>query len=163
MDRASTWSEYAPSGNASSSSRNRAFHSPFTILRCLDWAEDAAGPARTTLSPVARIPSTGRGSMPSTASLNSLPSTPVVCTKSASVPANGPSPTATMKMKANTISLIARSASRPRRTGWRTHQGLRFAALSNPSGTAAITARKEPHNAICSVTASWRRHSAEPR
>ena len=70
------------------------------------------------VAPVARTPSTGRGSMVSTASANSLASTPVVCTHSASTPANGPSPTATMNSIANTISLIARAASISRRIGW---------------------------------------------
>ena len=56
--------------------------------------------------------------MASTASENSLASTPVVCTHSASTPAKGPRPTATMNSIANTISLMARQASIRRRIGW---------------------------------------------
>src|SRR5690606_7641999 len=47
------------------------------------------------LAPVARIPSTGPGSIDSTASANNLANTPVVPTNSAKVPAKGPKPTAT--------------------------------------------------------------------
>ena len=53
----------------------------------------------------------------STASENSLARMPVVCTQSASTPANGPRPTATTNSNANTISLMARQASIKRRTG----------------------------------------------
>jgi hypothetical protein len=56
--------------------------------------------------------------MASTASANSLASTPVVWIHSASTPAKGPRPTATMNSMANTISLMARQASIRRRTGW---------------------------------------------
>ncbi len=70
------------------------------------------------LAPVARTPSTGPGSIASTASAKSLASTPVVLMNSASTPANGPRPTATTKSMAKTISLIERQASITRRTGW---------------------------------------------
>ena len=43
----------------------------------------------SALAPVERMPSTGWGSIASTASAKSLASTPVVCTHSASTPANG--------------------------------------------------------------------------
>ncbi|MNL69538.1 hypothetical protein D3C87_1944100 [compost metagenome] len=56
--------------------------------------------------------------MASTASANSLASTPVVWIQIASTPANGPSPTATMNSIAKTISLMARQASMMRRAGW---------------------------------------------
>lgn len=56
--------------------------------------------------------------MASTASAKSLASTPVVCTQSASTPANGPRPTATTNSIANTISLMARQLSINRRIGW---------------------------------------------
>ena len=90
--------------------------------------------------------------MASTASENSLASTPVVCTHSASTPAKGPRPTATTKISANTISLIERQASSTRRTGWFTHQGATLLAASSESGTAPTMASAVPHSAICSVT-----------
>ena len=64
------------------------------------------------------MPSTGRGSIASTASEKSLARMPVVWMKSAITPANGPSPTATTKSTAKTSSLMARKASISRRTGW---------------------------------------------
>ena len=70
------------------------------------------------LAPVARMPSTGPGSMASTASESSLESTPVVWMNSAITPANGPRPTATTNSIAKTISLMARQASIRRRIGW---------------------------------------------
>ena len=48
-------------------------------------------------------------------SLSSLPSTPPVWMPSASMPANGPSPTAVTNMSAKTNSLTARSTSMIRR------------------------------------------------
>src|SRR3546814_6060709 len=67
------------------------------------------------LEPVARTPSTGPGSIASTASANSLASTPVVPTNKAITPANGPRPTATTNSMAKTISLMERKASITRR------------------------------------------------
>ena len=98
------------------------------------------------------MPSTGCGSIASTASENSLAKMPVVCTKIASTPANGPRPTATTNNIANTISLIARDASMRRRTGWCTHAGVRFDEHSSPNGTPKTTASAVPQSAICSVT-----------
>lgn len=103
------------------------------------------------------MPSTGRGSIASTASENSLARVPVVCTASARTPAKGPSPTATMNSIANTISLIARQASISRRAGWRTQGGAMFEALRRPIGTAATTARTVPQIAMCTVTTISRR------
>ena len=51
----------------------------------------------------------------------------VLWTNSAITPANGPSPTATTNISANTISLMARQASIRRRTGCTTHCGQMFA------------------------------------
>ena len=70
------------------------------------------------LAPVARMPSTGCGSMASTASAKSLARVPVVCMKRARTPAKGPSPTALMNSMAKMISLIERQASMARRIGW---------------------------------------------
>ena len=74
--------------------------------------------ATRALAPVERMPSTGCGSIASTASAKSLASTPAVWIHNASTPANGPRPTATTKSMANTISLMARQASISRRMGW---------------------------------------------
>jgi hypothetical protein len=104
------------------------------------------------LAPVARMPSTGCGSMDSTASAKSLARMPVVCTHNASTPAKGPRPTATTNSIANTISLIARQASISLRTGWWIQAGARFDEHSSPNGTAQATARAVPHSAISSVT-----------
>ena len=90
--------------------------------------------------------------MASTASANSLASTPVVLMNSASTPAKGPSPTATTKSMAKTISLIERQASITRRTGWYTHQGTMFSEQRMPSGMAQRMASTVPHRAICTVT-----------
>ena len=98
------------------------------------------------------MPSTGRGSMASTASENSLASVPVVCTARASTPANGPRPTATMNSIANTISLMARQASIRRRTGWCSQAGAMLADAASPSGTAATMASSVPQTAMCTVT-----------
>src|ERR1700761_871917 len=108
-------------------------------------------------APVARMPSTGRGSMASTASENSLASTPVVCTHSASTPENGPRPTAETNSSAKTISLIARKASSMRRTGWCIHHGVRLDDASSASGTEQTTASAVPHSAISTVTSSSER------
>ena len=90
--------------------------------------------------------------MASTASAKSLASTPVVCTHSASTPANGPSPTATMNSIAKTISLIARHASITRRIGCTIHIGAMLCADINPHGTAHTSDSAVPHTATDSVT-----------
>eukprot|EP01139_Manchomonas_bermudensis_P016542 Amastigsp_a513194_7.p3 type:complete len:104 gc:universal Amastigsp_a513194_7:592-281(-) len=97
------------------------------------------------------MPSTGCGSIDSTASEKSLARMPVVWIHSASTPANGPRPTATMNNMANTISLIARAASISRRTGWRTQTGAILAEDSSASGIAQTTASAVPHKAIWTV------------
>ena len=84
------------------------------------------------LAPVARTPSTGPGSMASTASANSLARTPVVLIHKARTPAKGPRPTATTNNMANTISLIERKASITRRSGWGIHR--EFGVSFNASG-----------------------------
>ena len=80
--------------------------------------DDAVDDLLQRCAPVARMPSTGRGSIASTASENSLARMPVVWTNRASTPAKGPRPTATTNSMAKTISLMARQASISRRTGW---------------------------------------------
>ena len=97
------------------------------------------------------MPSTGRGSIASTASENSFASTPVVCTNSAITPAKGPRPTATTNSTAKTSSLIARKASISRRTGCTTQTGAMLLDDRMPNGTAAITDSTEPQTAICTV------------
>ena len=57
-----------------------------------------------------------------------------------------------MKSIANTISLMERSASMPRRSGCRTHHGTRLDEANKLHGTAATSARSVPQSAICSVT-----------
>src|SRR5450830_2054664 len=98
------------------------------------------------------MPSTGCGSIASTASENNFDKVPVVATNKASTPANGPSPTATTNSIANTISLIARAASIKRRTGWLTQGGAMLEDASRPHGTAHTTARAVPQTAIWMVT-----------
>ena len=112
----------------------------------------AAGVACKALAPVARTPSTGPGSMASTASANSLARTPVVLIHNASTPAKGPRPTATTNNMANTISLIERKASITRRSGWCTHHGVMLSAHKMPSGTEQTMANTVPQRAICTVT-----------
>lgn len=103
-------------------------------------------------APVARTPSTGCGSIASTASANSFARMPVVCTHSASTPAKGPSPTATTNSIANTNSLMLRQTSIIRRTGRATHHGATLPAHSRPHGTAHSTASPVPQMAICTVS-----------
>src|SRR5690606_6320906 len=114
------------------------------------------------LAPVARTPSTGPGSIASTASANSLANTPVVPRNSASVPAKGPRPTATTNNIAKTISLMERNASISRRTGWQIHQGTRLDEDSMPSGIPKIIASTVPQTAIwivINISRAYMRHS----
>src|SRR5258708_26398801 len=93
------------------------------------------------------MPSTGRGSIDSTASENNFANTPRLCTASAMTPANGPRPTATTNIRANTISLMARHASINRRTGCTTQAGQTLAALRIENGTPNKTASAVPQAA----------------
>ena len=72
--------------------------------------------------------------------------------KMAITPANGPRPTATTNISANTISLMARQASIRRRTGCTIHCGQTLAALRIENGTPNTTASAVPQIAICTVT-----------
>ncbi len=71
------------------------------------------------------------------------------------MPAKGPRPTATTKSMAKTSSLMARQASISRRTGWWTHQGVRFSEDSRLAGMATSTASRVPQMAIWMVTIIW--------
>jgi hypothetical protein len=72
--------------------------------------------------------------------------------KIAMTPANGPRPTATTNISANTISLMARQASIKRRTGCTTHCGQMLAALRIANGIPNTTASVVPQIAIWTVT-----------
>lgn len=99
-------------------------------------------------APVARTPSTGPLSMDSTASENSLASTPPVFSASAMTPAKGPRPTATMNRVPTTRSGIERSRFISRRIGCCSHTGETLRAQARPNGMAITTAKAVPHMAI---------------
>jgi hypothetical protein len=90
--------------------------------------------------------------MASTASEKSFAKTPRLWTASAITPANGPSPTATTNISANTISLMARQASIRRRTGCTTHCGQMLAEARMENGMPNTTASAVPQIAIWTVT-----------
>ena len=98
------------------------------------------------------MPSIGCGSIASTASENNFENTPVLWTNNAITPANGPSPTATTNISANTISLMARHASISRRTGCTIHCGQILAAARIENGMPNTTASTVPQIAIWIVT-----------
>jgi hypothetical protein len=93
--------------------------------------------------------------MASTASENSLASTPPVFSASAMTPANGPSPTATMNRVPITRSGIERSRFIRRRIGCCSQIGEMLRAQARPNGTARITASAVPQSAICTVSHIW--------
>ena len=92
------------------------------------------------LAPVARTPSTGPLSMDSTASENSLASTPPVLSASAMTPANGPRPTATMNRVPTTRSGIERSRFISSRIGCCSQSGETLREQARPKGMAISTA-----------------------
>ena len=93
--------------------------------------------------------------MDSTASENSLASTPEVLIASAMTPASGPGPTATRKIIPSTRSGADRTMSRNRRTGICMKLGVMLREASRPSGTAISTAMDVPQMAICTVSHIW--------
>ncbi|OIQ64525.1 hypothetical protein GALL_539230 [mine drainage metagenome] len=93
--------------------------------------------------------------MDSTASENSLASTPPVLSARAMTPANGPRPTATMNSMPITRSGTERNRFMSRRIGCCSQGGETLRAQARPKGMARITASAVPHSAICTVSHIW--------
>ena len=93
--------------------------------------------------------------MASTASENSLASTPPVLIAKAITPAKGPRPTATMNRVPITRSGIERRTFINIRIGCCSQIGERLREQARPNGTAITTARKVPQSAICTVSHIW--------
>ncbi len=93
--------------------------------------------------------------MASTASENSLASTPPVFRAKAMTPASGPGPTATMKATPMTSSGAERRAFIRSRIGCCSHTGEMLRAQARPKGTAITSARNVPQSAIWTVSHIW--------